>query len=231
MKRMVNSRNFRIRFSNSSGRCRILLWTVFVFSLPISGFAQVNIVKGNRAPDKFLNADWYLDTVGHYCWHRKNGAFPLRSSFSDVNNIQDFEGAVALKISNTTYLMSYSGIHLHSATEVRRLEDVTMLMLGEYSQFFYKDSTFLGRNWKRRQSDIGDQQIVNGVAVFCATIFPEVYGIPLTQDVHGWGMLGTDGKWLIEPKFDAAFRFQNGFADVIYYGQRRKINEKGEFVE
>jgi hypothetical protein len=41
----------------------------------------------------------------------------------------------------------------------------------------------------------------------------------------------SNGQWLIEPKFDQPFRFQNGFAEVIYYGQRRKINEKGEFVE
>lgn len=51
------------------------------------------------------------------------------------------------------------------------------------------------------------------------------------NELHTWGVLGTNGKWLIEPKFDAPFRFQNGIADVIYYGQRRKINEKGEFVE
>ncbi len=51
-------------------------------------------------------------------------------------------------------------------------------------------------------------------------------------------MPNTNTKWLIEPKFDAPFHFENGTADVLYYGQRRKINEnlqiseaKGEFVE
>ncbi|MBK9452327.1 MAG: hypothetical protein IPN95_23480 [Bacteroidetes bacterium] len=51
-------------------------------------------------------------------------------------------------------------------------------------------------------------------------------------------MPNTNTKWFIEPKFDAPFHFENGTADVLYYGQRRKINEnlqiseaKGEFVE
>lgn len=51
------------------------------------------------------------------------------------------------------------------------------------------------------------------------------------QDCRNWGMIGLNGKWLIEPKFDEPFHFENGIADVRYYGQKRKINEKGEFVE
>jgi hypothetical protein len=51
-------------------------------------------------------------------------------------------------------------------------------------------------------------------------------------NLRTWGILDRDtGQWLIEPKFDGPFIFQNGFAEVIYYGQKRKINEKGEFVE
>jgi hypothetical protein len=60
--------------------------------------------------------------------------------------------------------------------------------------------------------------------------------VPSTEDflmkrLRNWGMLAADGKWVIEPRFDGPFRFQNGFAAVLYYGQKRKINEKGEFVE
>jgi hypothetical protein len=44
-------------------------------------------------------------------------------------------------------------------------------------------------------------------------------------------IIGNRGYWLIEPKFDAPFHFENGIAEVLYYGQKRKINEKGEFVE
>ncbi len=56
-------------------------------------------------------------------------------------------------------------------------------------------------------------------------------GVHQNDALKNWGMLSTDGEWLVEPKFDAPFRFQNGFADVLYYGEKRRINEKGEFVE
>ena len=50
-------------------------------------------------------------------------------------------------------------------------------------------------------------------------------------EIRSWGIIGQSGTWLIEPKYDAPFHFENGIAEVLYYGQRRKINEKGEFVE
>ncbi len=56
-------------------------------------------------------------------------------------------------------------------------------------------------------------------------------GVHQNDALKNWGMLSTDGEWLIEPKFDAPFSFQNGFAAVLYYGEQRKINEKGAFVE
>ncbi len=46
-----------------------------------------------------------------------------------------------------------------------------------------------------------------------------------------WGMMDVNGNWRVEPKFDGPFHFENGIAEVLYYGQKRKINEKGEFVE
>jgi hypothetical protein len=53
----------------------------------------------------------------------------------------------------------------------------------------------------------------------------------LMKQLRNWGMLAADGKWVIEPIYDAPFHFENGVADVLYYSQKRKINDKGEFVE
>jgi hypothetical protein len=61
-------------------------------------------------------------------------------------------------------------------------------------------------------------QIISGLGLTCG-------------DLRNWGIMGENGQWLIEPKFDAPFYFQDGIADVVYYGQKRKINEKGEFME
>jgi hypothetical protein len=77
-----------------------------------------------------------------------------------------------------------------------------------------------------------EPQVIQGMEAFClADLGDRPIDRIYCDDLHSWGMLGTNGKWLIPPKFDAPFRFQDGFAEVLYYGKRRKINVLGEFVE
>ena len=40
-----------------------------------------------------------------------------------------------------------------------------------------------------------------------------------------------NGQWVLKPKFDAPFHFENGITEVIFYGQRSIIDEKGAFVD
>ncbi len=77
----------------------------------------------------------------------------------------------------------------------------------------------------------GPPEIVDGrLAVSVADLPKELPGT-LCWELTTWGMIDEVGHWVIPPKFDAPFHFENGIAEVIYYGQKRKINEKGEFVE
>jgi hypothetical protein len=50
-------------------------------------------------------------------------------------------------------------------------------------------------------------------------------------DQHNWGVLGGNGKWLIQPIFSGPFHFKKGIAEVVYYGQKRKINESGAWMD
>jgi hypothetical protein len=53
-----------------------------------------------------------------------------------------------------------------------------------------------------------------------------------TKQYRNWGMIGSDGNWVVPPIFDGPFQFINGgIAEVSYYGQKRWINMRGEFVE
>ena len=45
-----------------------------------------------------------------------------------------------------------------------------------------------------------------------------------------WGMIDTDGNWVIEPVYDDYFTFKEGVAVVKRYGKSFKINVKGETV-
>ena len=79
-------------------------------------------------------------------------------------------------------------------------------------------------------SQISPQTIDQQLA-FCVALPLDPWQFGNCKDIKAWGMMGLDGAWLIQPKFDAPFHFENGVAEVIYYGEKRKINEKGEFVE
>ena len=70
---------------------------------------------------------------------------------------------------------------------------------------------------------------LGGKPCFCMSAAIAIAGD--IENYHAWGMIDLEGFWLIQPIFDRPFLFQDGFAAVIYYGQQRKINEKGEFVE
>lgn len=73
-------------------------------------------------------------------------------------------------------------------------------------------------------------QFVQGMEAFC---------LPRTfigdddfecKDIHTWGLLGSNGRWLVTPEYDEPFEFRNGMAEAKKYGKAIKINEKGEVV-
>jgi hypothetical protein len=73
--------------------------------------------------------------------------------------------------------------------------------------------------------------LVQGRRAYCLPLMPHTIHNHIMYDLNTWGMIGVDGKWLIPPMFDEPFEFVNGTAEVLYYGQRRKINERGEFLD
>ena len=75
-------------------------------------------------------------------------------------------------------------------------------------------------------------QIVQSRESYCAPEYIPKFQHPGKDDPYrNWGMLSVDAQWIVAPIFDGPFHFKNGIAEVLYYGQKRKINEKGEFVE
>lgn len=73
---------------------------------------------------------------------------------------------------------------------------------------------------------------LDGVDAYCVPQYVrDVFEASGKVTTYTWGMLGVDGRWLIAPVFDEAFTFRGGVAEVVYRGFRRKINERGEFVQ
>jgi hypothetical protein len=200
--------------------------------LPILLHAQFTLVRGSELPLDTNGVVFYLDTQNHAAWyHGMNGWVKLTeapiiemfrchdqvycTSLYGQGHCYNKEGLLDQK-----YLQCYCGDSISLKWYYRSLtvhniheEIIARFSIDGHEAF---------------QSVIPDT--VQGVAAFCISSLKQKY-IYEEMAIHGWGMLGTNGQWLIEPKFDAPFHFKNGIAEVLYYGQKRKINEKGEFVE
>jgi hypothetical protein len=73
---------------------------------------------------------------------------------------------------------------------------------------------------------------VLGKIAFCAAKYVgEEWKYWDCSAIGNWGMLDGYGKWVIDPKFDDFFYFDDGIAEVVYRGKWRKINEQGKFVQ
>ena len=113
------------------------------------------------------------------------------------------------------------------------MEDSILLLVDSMYVVVLGTTDTVLSDFRRNTDKRADVEIPDTVLGIKAYSLPPNISIMNYQEnqLRNWGMLGVNGQWLIEPKFDQPFRFQDGFAEVLYYGEKRKINEKGEFVE
>lgn len=87
------------------------------------------------------------------------------------------------------------------------------------------------RSLPTAQMELKPQQVA-GQTAFC--ILDNLGRLPLWVDKETsrfWGLLGSNGQWIIPPMFDEPFIFENGLAKVKRYGQDFVINEQGAVVK
>jgi hypothetical protein len=214
----------------------ILLPWILIFGIK----AQPTILKGQLRPEYPMPHTWFLDTVRHQM-ARFNGV--LWQTTDQATQISDMIPCGELVILQATYsgrpykaILDTSSIFSNLTSRYYCGESI---LWTEYAQ--KHEILFTGPRFDANQPirltmsvhaacDTFHVDTLNGVLAFCMPDYvPSMYG--RCEDYHNWGMLSTNAHWLIEPKFDAPFHFKNGIAEVLYYGQKRKINEQGEFVE
>ena len=189
--------------------------------------AQIVIVEGNAKPTGTPQADYFFDTLAHRVWVKRNSNW-MQSFDSNVTRVVECNGAVLLQTDHSLRLVSKSWRPLVSATAFECLDDITILHYEKTIQIIYVDSTFKARNWFQISPELQGKVMLGGKPAYCHTVFDFKGSFWFGEAVHGWGMFGTNGQWLIPPIFDAPFVFKNGVAEVYYYGQKFKINEQGE---
>ncbi len=207
---------------------------LLLFSVLIAHQVQGQIVEGAGPPER-VTADWYLDTLAHRAWHygEKTENWSILET-TNVNAIRRCSGVVNLRAERHEVLVTQSGKEFAGGGYCACFEEVIQICNGSYC-FFVRDSTTLA--WADANAgptlwESADPPISHlGSLAFCATSTFIVPNRNRIEEMHAWGILATTGEWLIQPIFDAPFHFENGIAEVLYYGQKRKINEKGGFVD
>ncbi len=200
---------------------------------------QATVSYGDHFPPNADSLSWFLDTLEGTAWHFEDGKWANRV-LPGTTKIDACLGVVFIsnKKSPRASLQFEEGTgkQLNWVRGYRCVDDVR-LQWEDFEKYIFiavsQDGdtlTYLNLRCKDFWPDTIPQILSTGVG-FSAPRWQESYPLRSCDGLHTWGFLGSNGQWLIEPKFDGRFRFENGVADVVYYGQKRKINEKGEFVE
>ncbi|MFN8397215.1 MAG: WG repeat-containing protein [Bacteroidia bacterium] len=184
--------------------------------------------------------DFYLDTQHHRAYSHQPGMHgdPYWSLITDDDVLTldvcnemvicfDGDGYHAFGNSYALGFMSYKGYRCaDSLVWLWNREIVRVLDSGgnELNEMFGEKS--LGCISKGSVADT-----VGGKLVFCVLSNKLSRYAGPCEDLRAWGMMGLDLQWVIEPKYDEPFNFYNGVAEVVLYGKRLRIDEKGERVE
>jgi hypothetical protein len=197
---------------------------------------QIHLSAGNELPKVAYKNDWFWDVMANEIWHYKESGWKL---FTDdpCTKAEVCGPYIFLQFNiGTNEVLTAEGLWAsYFVPDLRHYECFDSLMLWEGNwKTYYLDmqGTVLGwiDNYYCNYPKLDTAQGQGGFSV--PQLVLDTTFQPMNCDqLKNWGFVGKGGHWLIDPIYDAPFLFENGTAEVLYYGQKRKINEKGEFVE
>ncbi len=207
---------------------------MLTFAFAFTSQAQVPIARGPGAPKKLpLGMHWYLNTAHHTVWHDLDLEW-LDVGIEGVTELYS-AGQIVIARSQLGYsLLSPFAEYIWAAPHLRVTDSTIMAWDSLYSHIYLLTGRQLhpehGFNVQCWPID-GAPETVQGIPAFCLPDFQAAHDSVDCDSLHAYGMFGYNGHWLIVPQYDGAFHFDNGIAEVNHLGQRRKINERGEFVD
>lgn len=216
-----------------------LLAQLLFFICPAIALSQPVILRGDTLPATALENTWFHNQSDEHAYHYKLGKWQEAYFGRLVKEIKPCNALVLIlrKEKNDFSLVRADGERLHNGSGSYAIhEGIFYADLG-YPVIFdarpeatRKETFELIISSQSRCRELHTDTI-DGKLYYCLPKFALAFEDPLEcKDIHAWGLLGTNGDWLIEPIYDGPFNFEGGIAVVSYYGQRRKINLKGEFV-
>jgi hypothetical protein len=210
-----------------------LLW---VFLWPLLMLGQVQLTRGYKFPTQFAENDWLFNHYDAEIWRVQEGKWK-QFSFDECTGVETCHDYLFLQFRNRPYEVvnskgEFSNLVPTPIGTVKCVESLIVLECA-YETYFLGASGELLARLETAFSPDSSIDTVHGKIGFCVpgVVYDSTGQMFPSDSLRTWGLLGSNGKWLIEPKYDFQFHFQDGFAEVWYYGVRQKINEKGEVVE
>ena len=213
---------------------------VLITMLPTMGWGQLLVLKGDRYPTVVDEGTWFLDTLQHTLSRFESGAWVKSNARIEYTEV--FGCGPFLIMMGNFHGDRWSMVVEPGAGADRRearifggskidcepfLKNFVIPYGGKHPDRLHEATITMGMQFVCDQSFVPDTLL--GIPAFCmSAVGPGLGGC---QSYRNWGMLRSNGLWLIEPEFGAPFHFKKHLAHVIYHGQKRLINEKGEFVD
>jgi hypothetical protein len=210
------------------------LCLTLALTLTLASHAQVPIARGAGAPTKVpKGTHWYLNTTQHTVWHDLDLAW-LDVGIEGATELYSAGQMVIVRSKLGYSLLSPYAEYIWAAPHLRLTDSTIMAWDSLYSHIYlftgrqlHPEHGFNAQCWPIA----GTPQTVQGIQAFCLPDFQAANDTVDCDSLHAYGMFGYNGHWLIAPTYDRAFHFDACIAEVIYDGQKRKINERGEFVD
>ncbi len=195
-------------------------------------WSQPIVVRGDHAPSIEADNVWFWDTLHHQIWHFQ----PVETRHLE----RGWHDYTAMPVAQVRIAFGHVWVE-DSAGHGYAQEDRGTIM-SEYDRaIFFGDSMIVSWRGNNMSIDLGEiygwcknnPMIIDTIGGSPCIAMPRMYQGPNCNcsSLHTWGLLDHEGHWRIAPQYDKPFHFQDGIAEVTYYGQKRKINEQGEFVE
>lgn len=212
---------------------RIAVLATLLIGCCLASWGQIPIVRGTTPPKNVKGAHWYHDTAHKKVW----SDLSLEWTELGIENVQEMfsVGNFVIVRSDLGYsILSQFAEYVWAATHLRVTDSLVMawdtfathIYLHNGSQF-HPEHGFKRACWPID----GKAETVQGQPAYCLPDFSLANDTVVCDSLDRYGMFGLTGRWLIAPQFERPFHFVDGVAEVWVGGQRRRINERGEWVE
>jgi hypothetical protein len=206
------------------------LGCLFILASIVSLPGQPYIFKGDSLPPHPKENSWFHYKATQQVWAFSEGKWTLMSRLP-VDSLYACGSMPMLKFYNFTYAISLDRTVWQIVDDHWCGEHLTVIHAEYLLKYYDLNMRLVAVGDTRGGEPLFQPMQVQGIDAFCAQLDPVRKTVVRDAYYVQWGILGTNGKWLINPIFDKPFRFVDGIAEVVYLGQKRKINMQGAFVD